>query len=249
MAGRSEYSKLRDIARKRNIRLVEQGLSSPMNIPRLRDIRNDPQRVAKELQKLRDYVAQEATVRNVKKSGTPFFNPQIGLPPFGLEGRERKAQKRKPLTEAQRARKNQRARERYALKKAIEQVPDRDKEAIKKAIEKFRRMRDQLRDVKIPGLRYDPEKMFLDAKGTRDFALYLENRMAMFDTQVWYQQYLDALEDYAELQSKGYAYADIASDFNDFLIDQADMDSRAADMAGISGAEMQDVWTAYIDRL
>ena len=234
MAGRSEYSKLRDIARKRNIRLVEQGLSAPMNIPRLRDIRNDPQRVSKELQKLRDYVNQEATVRNVKKSGTPFFNPQIGLPPFGLEGRERKAQKRKPLTEAQRARKNQRARERYALKKAIE---------------KFRRMRDQLRDVKIPGLRYDPEKMFLDAKGTRDFALYLENRMAMFDTQVWYQQYLDALEDYAELQSKGYAYADIASDFNDFLIDQADMDSRAADMAGISGAEMQDVWTAYIDRL
>ena len=71
----------------------------------------------------------------------------------------------------------------------------------------------------------------------------------MFDQQVWYQQYLDALEDYAELQSKCYAYADIASDFNDFLIDQADMDSRAADMAGISGAEMQDVWTAYIDRL
>ena len=94
MAGRSEYSKLRDIARKRNIRLVEQGLSAPMNIPRLRDIRNDPQRVAKELQKLRDYVNQEATVRNVKKSGTPFFNHQIGLPPFGLEGRERKAQKR-----------------------------------------------------------------------------------------------------------------------------------------------------------
>lgn len=249
MAGRSEYSRLRDIARKRNIRLVEQGLTAPVTFPRLRDIRNDPIRVEKELQKLRQYVQQGATVRAVKKSGTGFYNPQFGMPPFGLEGKEKARAKRKPLTPEQRARKNQRARERYAERKALEQIPARDQESIRKAIQKFKRMRDQLRNTNIPGLRYDPEKMFLDAKGTRDFALYLENRMAMFDQQVWYQQYLDALEDYAEMQTKGYNYADIAKDFNDFLIDQSGMDERAADMAGVSGAEMQDIWTAYIDRL
>lgn len=162
----SEFTRLRDIARKRNIRLVEQGLTAPINFPRERDIKNDPVRYQKELERLRSYVGQGATVRAVKQSGTGFFNPEFGLPDFGMQ--ERKAKQRRQLTEAQRARKNQRARQRYAERKVFEYGGEEKGKRFRGYLKALETVRNEWQKVGYnPG--FDIEKLILKPDQARGF--------------------------------------------------------------------------------
>lgn len=248
MATFSEYSRLRDIAQKRIKRLVSAGFFSGIHIPTVKELQATGADPAAEIAKLQRFLAGPTTVKSVRQSGIREIrvSPSLTVQPIQQSKRQRK-----PLTEEQRARKNQRARERYALKKALESVSEKNRNVIKSAMKKMNRLREEMRGISIPGLRYDPEQLFLDPGTARDFAQYMETRIAQFehDASAWYQNYTDAIEDYAELRQKGQRYSDIAQDFNEFLIDQSGMDQRAGEMAGMTADEFQDVWTAYIGRL
>ena len=248
MATFSEYSRLRDIAQKRQKRLVSAGFFSGIHIPTVKELRAAGDDPAAEIAKLQRFLAGPTTVKSVRQAGIRQIRvtPTLTVQPIQQPKRTRK-----PLTAQQRARKNQRARERYALKKALESVSKKNRNAIKSAMKKLYAHRDEMRGISIPGLRYDPEQLFLDPSTARDFAQYMETRISQFehDASAWYQNYTDAIEDYAELRQKGQRYSDIAEDFNEFLIDQSGMDQRAAEMAGMTADEFQDAWTAYIGRL
>ena len=249
MATFSEYSRLRDIAQKRQKRLVSAGFFSGIHISTVKELRASGADPAAEIAKLQRFLAGPTTVKSIRQAGIREIKvtPSLTVQPI----QQKPKRQRKPLTAQQRARKNQRARERYALKKALESVSKKNRNAIKSAMKKMNRLRDEMRGISIPGLRYDPEQLFLDPTTARDFAQYMEARISQFehDASAWYQNYTDAIEDYAELRQKGQRYSDIAEDFNEFLIDQSGMDQRAGEMAGMTADEFQDAWTAYIGRL
>jgi len=248
MATFSEYSRLRDIAQKRQKRLVSAGFFSGIHIPTVKELRASGADPAAEIAKLHRFLAGPTTVKSVRQAGIRqiMVTQTLTVQPIQKPKRQRK-----PLTEAQRARKNQKAREKYALEQAIKSVSAKNRNAIRSAMKLLKRMRDEARGVKIPGLQYDPEMLFLDTALTRDFAQYMEARISQYehDASAWYQELGHRIEDYAKIRQKGRTYSDIAGDFNDFLLDQAGMDERAGEMSGMSSTELQNAWTAYIGRL
>lgn len=249
MATFSEYSRLRDIVQKRQKRLISAGFFSGIHIPTVKELRAAGANPAAEIAKLQRFLAGPTTVTQVRQSNIRQIkvSPTLTVQPI----QQKPKRLRKPLTEAQRARKNQKAREKYALEQAIKSVSAKNRNAIKSAMKLLKRMRDDVRGVKIPGLQYDPEMLFLDPALTRDFAQYFEARMAQYehDASAWYQEVGHHIEDYAKIRQKGRTYSNIAEDFNEFLLDQAGMDERAGEMSGMSSKELQNAWTAYIGRL
>ena len=241
----SEFTRLRDIARKRNIRLVEQGLTSPINFPRERDIKNDPARYQKELERLRSYVGQGATVRAVKQSGTGFFNPEFGLPDFGMQ--ERKAKQRRQLTEAQRARKNQRARERYAEQKVFELGEATGKK-------KGARYRGYLKSLQTvikqwQKVGYDPgfdlEKLILKPEQAKSFVEYMDYRFTQSDFNNKYVTH-PFIEDFGKIVQKGTQPSQILNDFNAFLKDRGLLKQRSKKMNGFSAKKALELWDKFV---
>ena len=240
----SEFTRLRDIARKRNIRLVEQGLTAPINFPRERDIKNDPVRYQKELERLRSYVGQGATVRAVKQSGTGFFNPEFGLPDFGVQQKKEKAKRQ--MTEAQRARKNQRARQRYAERKVFEYGGDEKGKRFRGYLKALETVRKEWQKVGYnPG--FDIEKLILKPDQARAFVEYMDYRFTQSDFNNKYVTH-DFIEDFGKLVDKGKQPSQILNDFKSFMKDREGLKSRAGRMRGISAGEAIDLWDKFIGR-
>ena len=240
----SEFTRLRDIARKRNIRLVEQGLTAPINFPRERDIKQDPIRYQKELERLRSYVGQGATVRAVKQSGTGFFNPEFGLPDFGVQQKKEKAKRQ--MTEAQRARKNARERQRYAERKVFEYGGS----------EKGKRYRGYLKSLQTvikewqkvgynPG--FDLEKLILKPDQARAFVEYMDYRFTQSDFNNKYVTH-EFIEDFGKLVQRGNQPSQILNDFKSFMKDREGLKNRSRRMQGLSASEALNLWDKFVGR-
>ena len=240
----SEFTRLRDIARKRNIRLVEQGLTSPINFPRVRDIRNDPVRYQKELERLRNYVGQGATVKAVKQSGTGFYNPEFGLPPFGVQKPKEKSKRQ--LTEAQRARKNARARQRYAEQKVFEYGGAEKGKRYKGYLKSLQTVIKEWQKVGYnPG--FDIENLILKPDQARAFVEYMDYRFTQSDFNNKYVTH-EFIEDFGKIIQKGKQPSQILNDFKAFMKDREGLKSRSRRMRGMSASEALNLWDKFVGR-
>lgn len=238
----SEYTRLRDIAVKRAARLVEAGLAAPMRFPTIKEVGKGTERYEKELGKLREYVGHQATVRNVKKSGTPFFNPVFGMPDFN----EKKKQARKPLTEAQRARKNARARERYKEQKVMNLGGPEKGVRYRSFLRALNKVRSQWEKIGYnPG--FDLEKLTLNPEQAKAFVEYLDYRFSQGD---FTQKYVidQFIMDFGKMLNKNGKPGAIKDDFELFMKDRQGLQDRAGSMSGMSEDETLSLWNAFVNR-
>ena len=236
MAGFAEYTRLRDIAQKRQKRLSAAGLSPAVHIPTVREIRAglvDPKTAMREL---KDYLSGGSTVKAARQTGmVPEFKKFPTLPDRkALSPEEKRERKREQ---------NQRYRQRKRLREQ-EYTPGQLKrfDAYLKALDTVSKT------WRRAGVDIGFNTKTLTPSQAQAFVEYMEFRFSQGDFK---QRYVidEFIQDFQKLMNRGYNTADaIKSDFNQFLEDRKALDNRAENMEGISPGEMMGLFSRFVDR-
>lgn len=226
----SEYTRLRDIAQKRQKRLVAAGLAEPIKIPTVWDIKSgfvDPGQAMRELQ---NYLSGGSTVKAVRQTGlVPEFRQFPSAPP-----------KKKRTPEELKELKRLRDRQYRQRKRIIETTGDTEKQKgrinLLKAVATLGRKGFALFGV-------DVNKM--TPSEAADFAEYMEYRFSQGDFTNKYV--IDRfVKEYDALKKKGYDTATLKKDFDKFLEDRGQLRSRSDNMEGLTTEELNGLWSEFI---
>lgn len=229
----SEYTRLRDIVRKRNVRLSEAGLAPRVHFPTVAEIKAGVVSAADALKAVKDYYAGGSTVKAVRQTGiVPEVKsfPQLPKPEIrsDAEKRERK-----------------RARDRaYRRRKAVrEMAATQEKrgkyESYLKALETVNKVWSEA------GFDIGIDLSSMTPAEAKSFVDYMDYRFSQGDFN---QRYVidEFIQDFSKLMQKGYKGTDIQSDFNKFLESQSQLRSRSDSMEGLSAGDILNLWDKFI---
>ena len=226
----SEYTRLRDIAQKRQKRLVSAGLAAPIKIPTVRDIKSGVVDPGQAMRQLQNYLSGGSTVKAVRQTGlVPEFRQFPSAPP-----------KKKRTPEEQRELKRLRDRQYRQRKKIIESTGDVEKQKgrinLLKGVASLGRKGFDLFGV-------DVNKM--TPAEAADFAEYMEYRFSQGDFT--HKYVIDRFaREYDVLKKKGYDTKTLKKDFDKFLEDRGLMRNRSDNMEGLTTEELNDLWSEFI---
>lgn len=226
----SEYTRLRDIAQKRQKRLVAAGLAAPIKIPTVRDIKSGVVDPGQAMRQLQNYLSGGSTVKAVRQTGlVPEFRQFPSAPP-----------KKKRTPEEQRELKRLRDRQYRQRKKIFESTTDIEKQAgrinLLKAVATMGR-----RGLDLFGV--DVNKM--SAGEAADFAEYLEYRLSQGDFT--HKYVIDRFtKEYDVLKKNGYSADVLKKDFDKFLEDRSILRDKAGKFEGLTADEAIDLWIEFI---
>ena len=226
----SEYTRLRDIAQKRQKRLVAAGLAAPIKIPTVRDIKSGVVDPGLAMRQLQNYLSGGSTVKAARQTGlVPEFRQFPSAPP-----------KKKRTPEEQRELKRLRDRQYRQRKKIIESTGDVEKQKgrinLLKGVASLGRKGFDLFGV-------DVNKM--TPAEAADFAEYMEYRFSQGDFTNKYV--IDRfVREYDVLKKKGYDTKTLKRDFDKFLEDRGQMRNRSDNMEGLSSDELLDLMSEFI---
>lgn len=238
MAGKqnySEYTRLRDIAHKRAVRLEQAGISSGIRIPTVADIKAGRVSAGEAMQAVKNFLSGGSTVTAVRQTGlVPEFK-QFNLPP--------EKPKAKETTEEKKAKKRQRDRE-YRQRKSIREGAKTAEQAKKR--ESYLKALQTVSSMwKGAGFDLGIDLSKLTPKQARAFTEYMDYRFSQGD---FAQHYVinDFVQDFAKLLQKGHKAEDIIKDFDRFLADRGKLEHNAENMEGLSAYENQSLWDRFI---
>ena len=226
----SEYTRLRDIAQKRQKRLSAAGLAEPIKIPTVWDIKSGVVDPGQAMRQLQNYLSGGSTVKAARQTGmVPEFRQFPSAPP-----------KKRRTLEEQRELKRLRDRQYRQRKKIIETTGDTEKQKgrinLLKAVATLGRKGFVLFGV-------DVNKM--TPSEAADFAEYMEYRFSQGDFTNKYV--IDRfVKEYDALKKKGYDTATLKKDFDKFLEDRGQMRTRSDNMEGLTTDELNDLWSEFI---
>ena len=230
-----EYTRMRDIVRKRNLRLAEQGLAQEVHFPTVKEIKAGYADYAQALRAVKGYLSEGSTVTAVKQTG---IVPEVLSFPV-------MPQERKLSTEEQRQRKraaDRRYRQRQRLRQeAVSPEMAKKHESYLKALDTVAKTwKKQGFDIGI-----DLSKM--TPKEAQAFVEYMDYRFSQGDFTAMYV--IDEfIQDFSKLKRKGYKGTDILNDFNKFLAKRGELESRADNMSGMDGNKAFSLWDDFIRR-
>lgn len=227
----SEYTRLRDIAQKRQKRLAAAGLSAPIKIPTVRDIKSGVVDPGRAMRQLKNYLSGGSTVKAVRQTG---LVPEFTQFPSALP-------KKKRSPEEQRELKRLRDRQYRQRKRIIESTADVEKQKgrinLLKGVASLGRKGFDLFGV-------DVNKM--TPSEAADFAEYMEYRFSQGDFTNKYV--IDRfVKEYDALKKKGYDTQTLKRDFDKFLEDRGQLRSRSDNMEGLTTDELNDLWSEFIE--
>ena len=226
----SEYTRLRDIAQKRQKRLAAAGLAEPIKIPTVRDIKSGYVDPGQAMRQLQNYLSGGSTVKAARQTGlVPEFRQFPSAPP-----------KKKRTPEEQKELKRLRDRQYRQRKRIIETTGDTEKQKgrinLLKAVATLGRKGFALFGV-------DVNKM--TPAEAADFVEYMEYRFSQGDFTNKYV--IDRfVKEYDALKKKGYDTQTLKKDFDKFLEDRGQLRTRSDNMEGLTTDELNDLWSEFI---
>lgn len=239
MAGKrnfSEYTRLRDIAHKRAVRLEKSGFTGRIDIPTVADIKAGRVSEAEAMSAIKNFLSEGSTLTAVKQTQlVPEFK-QFNLP-------SNREQKSKLTDEQKRERKRERDRA-YRRRKAVRETAKTSEQAAKR--EGYLKALETVANRwKGAGLDLGIDLKNMTPAQARAFVAYMDYRFSQGD---FAQHYVinDFIQDFSKLLRKGYKAEDITADFDKFLADQARLERNADNMIGISPERNQSLWDRFI---
>lgn len=228
-----EYTRLRDIVRKRNIRLSEAGLAPRVHFPTVAEIKSGFVSPSEALKAVKEYYSGGTTVKAVRQTGlAPVIRsfPRMPKPQIKSDA-ERKDRKRA----------SDRA---YRRRKAVREMaltPEKKSKyaSYLKALETVSKVWKQ------SGFDIGIDLASMTPAQAKSFVDYMDYRFSQGDFN---QHYVidEFIQDFSKLMKKGYKGSDIQSDFNKFLEHQNQLRSRSENMEGLSSGEIMGLWDKFI---
>lgn len=230
-----EYSRMRDIVRKRNIRLAEQGLAPLVHFPTVKEIKAGIADKGAAFRAVSGYYSEGSTVTAVKQTG--LVPDVISFPEMP------QARKLSSASQKQRKRDWNRA---YRQRKAIRNAADSPEEA-RKHIHYLEALRTMSVEWKKAGIDIGLNINKLTPAQARDFVEYMDYRFSQGD---YTQHYVidEFIQDFSKALSKGHSAKDIIYDFNVFMLHRAEVEKRQDNMIGLSSSEWDKYWRMFSGR-
>lgn len=227
-----EYTRLRDIVRKRNIRLSEAGLAPLAHFPTVKEIKAGFATPSEALKAVKEYYSGGSTVKAVRQTGLvpeiKYF-PEMPKPDIKPE-----------ISKAERKREQDRA---YRRRKAVKQLSQYEGEQ-KRYVGYLKSLETVINRWKEGGMDLGIRMEDMTPSEAKGFVEYIEYRFAQADFKKKY--IIDVfIEDYADLKKKGYTGKEIISDFNNFLEEQHALKTRKERMEGVSSKKFKKMWSKY----
>lgn len=229
-----DYTRLRDIVVKRNKRAVAAGLMTPVHFPTVAEIKAGYVDPLQALKAVKDYYSAGSQVKAIRQTG--LKPPAVSFPempkPKPISEEARKEQRRKQQRDYRRRRKVREA----AL------TPEKAKryESYLKALETVSRT------WKKAGFDIGIDLSKLTPSQAQAFVEYMDYRFAQGD---FTQRYVidEFIQDFSKLLQKGHSAGDITSDFNQFLENRSQLQSRGEQMEGLSNGDIMSLWDEFVE--
>lgn len=227
-----EYTRIRDIVVKRNKRAVQAGLMAPVHFPTVREIRSGYVDPAQALRFVTGYYSGGSQVKAIRQTG--LVPPVIQFPQMPPEP------KLSPADKAEKRRKQQRDYRRRRKVRQSALTPEKGKryESYLKALATVSATWKKAGfDIGI-----DLEK--LTPSQAQAFVEYMDYRFSQGD---FTQRYVidEFIQDFSKLLKKGHSAGDITSDFNKFLENRSQLQSRSDSMEGLSNSDIMNLWDEF----
>ena len=230
-----EYTRMRDIVRKRNLRLAEQGLAAEVHFPTVKEIKAGYADYGQALRAVKGYLSEGSTVKAVKQTG--IVPDVISFPVM--------PQEKKLSTEEQRQRKRA-ADRRYRQRQRLRQEAV-SPEMAKKHVSYLRALETVAKTWKKQGFDIGIDLSKMTPKEAQAFVEYMDYRFSQGDFTATYV--IDEfIQDFSKLKRKGYKGSDILQDFDKFLAKRGEIELRADNMTGMLGNTAFNLWDEFIRR-
>ena len=228
-----EYTRIRDIVHKRNVRQYEAGLSPLVHFPTVKEIKAgfvSPYEAMKELQ---NYYSGGSTVKAVRQTGyVPEFKSFPQMPP---ERKKSEAEKRERKRASDRA---------YRRRKAIRDNATNPAKA-KKHESYLKALETVDRTWKKHGVDIGLHLKDMTPAEAKAFVNYMDVRFSQGDFSMHYV--IDEfIQDFSKLLQKGHKAGDIIKDFNQFVENQSILRGRSDSMEGMSQSEFSTMWSRVV---
>ena len=240
-----EYTRLRDIAQKRQKRLQQAGLAPAIHIPTVKEIKAGLVDANIAFRELKNYLSDVSTVKAARSTGTaPTFKTFPQLPPA------------KPTTEAEKKQRkreqDRRSRQRARIRREAP-TPEKFKkyESYLKALNTFIKTWEK---ALASGVKAKPEILetlqrlrSMTPTEAQAFVEYMDYRFSQGD---FTQHYVidEFMTDFSKVMKSRKKNLDIIGDFNKFLEDRKGLQNRADSMEGMSAAESMRLWDEFVNR-
>lgn len=231
-----EYSRMRDIVRKRNIRLAEQGLAPLVHFPTVKEIKTGIADRGAAFRAVSGYYSEGSTVTAVKQTG--IVPDVISFPEMP------QARKLSSAEQKQRKRDWNRA---YRQRKALRNEADSPEQA-KKHISYLKALETVARTWKQQGVDIGLDLKTMTPQEAQAFAEYMDYRFSQGDfTQMYVID--EFIQDFSKIRAKRHNAKDILQDFSTFMLNRAGLQDRADNMQGITSGQWSGYWDKFIRSL
>ena len=228
-----EYTRIRDIVQKRIKRAVKAGLAPMVHVPTVKEIRAGIVDPAEAMRALKGYYSGGSQVKTIRQTGlVPSFRSFPTLPEQPTLSKEQKRQR-------DRERQRDYRRRRKVRETAISPEKGKKYEGYLKALETVSRTwRRAGKDIGIDLRSLSPSQ-------AQAFVEYMDYRFSQGD---FTQRYVidEFIQDFSKLLSKGHSAKNIVNDFNLFLENRMQLESRMNNMEGIPSWEFSGLWDDFI---
>lgn len=227
MSSFSEYSKIRNIVRKRNERLVQKGLAEKIHFPTVNEIKSGKVSSEVAFRYVHNYYTSGSSVSEFKKNASlPIIDP--------IEKFAKKVKKSK---------------RKYSQERQFDYVDKHSKNekestthiAYLKALKTIKAKFEQ------HGRYLDLDLQTMSPSETQDFVEYMDYRFSQGDFSKKYV-IIDFVRDYEKARAQGYTTDQLKKDFEKFVIDRMGVKKEAKSIKQMSTGKFTRLWKDFFKK-
>ena len=233
MFNSKEYTRIRDIVQKRIKRASAAGLAPLVHVPTVKEIKAGLVSPSEAMRALKEYYSGGSQVKAIRQTGfVPEFKSFPSLP------------KEKQLTKAEKKQKQRDYQREYRRRKKVRDTALTPEKA-KKYDSYLKALESVSRTWRKAGKNIGIDLKSLSPTQAQAFVEYMDYRFSQGD---FTQRYVidEFIQDFSKMLKKGYSSKNIVSDFNKFLEDRSQLESRYNNMEGIHSWEFSGLWDEFI---
>lgn len=233
MFNSKEYTRIRDIVQKRIKRASAAGLAPMVHVPTVKEIKAGLVSPSEAMRALKEYYSGGSQVKTIRQTGlVPEFKSFPTLP------------KEKPLSKSEKRQKQRDYQREYRRRKKVRDTALTPEKA-KKYDSYLKALESVSRTWRKAGKNIGIDLKSLSPTQAQAFVEYMDYRFSQGD---FTQRYVidEFIQDFSKMLKKGYSSKNIVSDFNKFLEDRSQLESRYNNMEGIQSWEFSGLWDEFI---
>ena len=228
-----EYTRIRDIVQKRIKRASAAGLAPMVHVPTVKEIKAGLVSPSEAMRALKEYYSGGSQVKTIRQTGlVPGFKSFPTLPA------------EKPLSKAEKRQRQRDYQREYRRRKKVRDTALTPEKA-KKYDSYLKALESVSKTWKKAGKNIGIDLKSLSPTQAQAFVEYMDYRFSQGD---FTQRYVidEFIQDFSKMLKKGYSSKNIVSDFNKFLEDRSQLESRYNNMEGIQSWEFSGLWDEFI---